>query len=196
MSNEPKDLTAAAQVGSRRVLYENDESAAAAQVSDHIVGVTDMIRAAAPTQAQIEATAKIVCSVLYRPAPDMSGDIWKAIGPGMKRRCIRAAEDILNDLNDLTAAAQVGEQRRGLVADLITSAMEHDFPAQVVGAGIGGPTAEQFRNIVNATIERCAQVVDEIIKNWQAEVPQLPDAKLVLRLLTALAAKIRKLKDE
>jgi hypothetical protein len=50
---------------------------------------------------KIDRVARIVAAVLYHPAPDMSGDIWKAVpGEGPKRRCRRAAEDILRIIEE------------------------------------------------------------------------------------------------
>lgn len=46
---------------------------------------------------KIDNLARIIAKVLYHPAPEMSGDIWKVLGEGIRKRCIRAAEDIINE---------------------------------------------------------------------------------------------------
>jgi hypothetical protein len=57
-----------------------------------------MSPAAVAETDKLERIAKILASVLYRPAPDMSGNIWKSLGEGPHKRCLKAAEEILNEL--------------------------------------------------------------------------------------------------
>ncbi len=49
---------------------------------------------------QTERVAIIIARVVYRPSPDMSGDIWKSLGEGVHKRMLRCAEDVLNEIHN------------------------------------------------------------------------------------------------
>jgi hypothetical protein len=60
------------------------------------------------SDGMIERVARAIAAALYRPQPDMSGDIWRAVGTERKRKCedaARAAIEAMREPTDLMALA-------------------------------------------------------------------------------------------
>jgi len=47
----------------------------------------------------VKKLAVVIAAAVHRPSPDMSGDIWKALGEGMRIKYERVAEDVAFYLN-------------------------------------------------------------------------------------------------
>lgn len=42
-----------------------------------------------------DTLARIIGAAIWQPQPDMSGDVWAALGPARRQQCERAAEAVL-----------------------------------------------------------------------------------------------------
>ena len=65
------------------------------------------------TDDMIERVARVIAAALYRPQPDMSGDIWKAVGTERKRKCEDAARAAIEAMRESTEKMSLAP--RGLV---------------------------------------------------------------------------------
>jgi hypothetical protein len=52
----------------------------------------------------IERVARAIAATLYRPQPDMSGDVWKAVGTERKRKCEDVARAAIAAMREPTKA--------------------------------------------------------------------------------------------
>ncbi len=44
---------------------------------------------------EVDSLARFLAGLMLKTAPDMSGDIWKALGSGMQKRFERHAEELI-----------------------------------------------------------------------------------------------------
>jgi len=49
---------------------------------------------------EVDTLARFLAALIHRPAPDMSGDIWKALGAGMQKKFERHAADLVTYLKE------------------------------------------------------------------------------------------------
>lgn len=47
---------------------------------------------------EVDSLARFLAALVHKPAPDMSGDIWKALGEGMRKKYERIAADLVDYL--------------------------------------------------------------------------------------------------
>lgn len=50
------------------------------------------------TDPRIDRLARVIGAAIWRPSPDMSGDIWNKLGSLRKRHCEDAAAAVLEEL--------------------------------------------------------------------------------------------------
>ena len=49
---------------------------------------------------EIDPLARVLAALVLRPSPDMSGDIWKVVGIGMKIKYERIATELVDYLHN------------------------------------------------------------------------------------------------
>ncbi len=141
-----------------------------------------------PTQAQIEAAARALFSQENIDCTD-----WDKVGEEYKEYYFQDARVCLR------AAAEVGEKTH---TELMCEGSEKERLRAAAEVGDPYPQVEftrtetEIKSAVLATIERCAQVVDNKAAEIKAWSHQDDASRLAAEMLRKVAAAIRALKDK
>jgi predicted RNase H-like nuclease (RuvC/YqgF family) len=59
--------------------------------------MTDRPETTQPDPALVDRIARLIAAAIWCPQPDMSGDIWRRLGPGQRRRAEDAAVSAIEE---------------------------------------------------------------------------------------------------